>query len=334
MPESLVIITKRLAAAIVIVVVLVGAVFGLEKLSGTNPAHVYLGAGASSAQVAREKRALGLDKPLLVQFWHYLLGVAQGNFGTSYRTRDPVAQDLLRYLPATLELAAYALLLALALGTLLGLMSAAGRRGSGVLKALMVSGASAPIFLLALGGILVFYSKLGWLPATGQSSYANPPSGPTGFLTIDAALHGDWGVLFDAWRHLVLPASCLAIVPAVSIGRVLRGSLVAVLREDYVRTARAKGLREPAVLVRHALRNSVGPALSMAGLQAGLLLAGDVVVEEIFAWPGVGNYVAQALPVGDFPAISAVTIVFGVGYVAINALVDLMQKLADPRVRA
>jgi peptide/nickel transport system permease protein len=333
MPEPLAFAGKRLGAAVAIVVVLVGIMFGLEKLSGIDPAHAYLGAGASGAAVAHEKRVLGLDQPVLAQFWHYLYGVAQGNFGTSYRTRDPVGQDLLRYLPATLELATYALLVAVVLGAVLGVLSARAQRGSGVLKTVMVSGASAPIFLLALGGILVFYSKLGWLPATGRTSYASPPAGPTGFLTLDAALHADWGVLLDAWRHLVLPAFCLAIVPAVSIGRVLRSSLIAVLREDYVRTARAKGLRENAVLFRHALRNSVGPALSMAGLQAGLLLAGDVVVEEIFAWPGVGNYIAQGLPVGDFPAISGVTIVFGVGYVVLNALVDVLQKLADPRVR-
>jgi len=195
------------------------------------------------------------------------------------------------------------------------------------------TGASAPIFLLALLGILLFYGHLGWLPATGQTSYANAPTGPTGLLTVDAVLHGRLGVLLDAWWHLVLPAFCLSVVPAVSIGRVLRGSLVSVLRQDYVRTARSKGLREDVVLLRHGLRNSLGPALAMTGLQAGLLLAGDVVVEEIFAWPGVGNYVAQSLPVGDFPAIAGVTIVFGVGYVAVNAAVDVLQRLADPRVR-
>jgi peptide/nickel transport system permease protein len=283
--------------------------------------------------VATERKVLGLDEPVVDQFWHYLTGVAHGNFGVSYRTRDPVSQDLGQYLPATIELASYALLFAVVLGLALGVASAASWRGYRLLKVVMVSGASAPIFLLALLGILVFYAHLGWLPATGQTSYANPPTGPTGLLTVDALLHGDFGVLVDAWWHLLLPAFCLSVVPAVSIGRVLRGSLVAVLRQDYVRTARAKGLRERAVLLRHALRNSVGPALAMTGLQAGLLLAGDVVVEEIFAWPGVGNYIAQGLPVGDFPAISGVTIVFGVGYVIVNAVVDVLQRLADPRVR-
>jgi peptide/nickel transport system permease protein len=326
-------LTKRAGAAVLIVVLLVGVMFGLEKMSNIDPAHAYLGAGASTKAVATERKVLGLDEPVVDQFWHYLTGVAHGNFGVSYRTRDPVSQDLGQYLPATIELASYALLFAVVLGLALGVASAASWRGYRLLKVVMVSGASAPIFLLALLGILVFYAHLGWLPATGQTSYANPPTGPTGLLTVDALLHGDFGVLVDAWWHLLLPAFCLSVVPAVSIGRVLRGSLVAVLRQDYVRTARAKGLRERAVLLRHALRNSVGPALAMTGLQAGLLLAGDVVVEEIFAWPGVGNYIAQGLPVGDFPAISGVTIVFGVGYVIVNAVVDVLQRLADPRVR-
>jgi peptide/nickel transport system permease protein len=326
-------LAKRIGAAVLIVIILVAVMFGLEKMSNIDPAHAYLGAGASAQAVATEKKALGLDEPVPAQFWRYLTGVAQGNFGVSYRTRDPVSQDLGQYLPATIELATYALGFAVVMGLVLGVTSAASWRGYRILKVVMVSGASAPIFLLALLGILLFYAHLGWLPATGRTSYANPPTGPTGLLTVDALVHGDFGVLVDAWRHLVLPAFCLSVVPAVSIGRVLRGSLVAVLREDYVRTARAKGLREKTVLLRHALRNSLGPALAMTGLQAGLLLAGDVVVEEIFAWPGVGNYIAQGLPVGDFPAISGVTIVFGVGYVIVNAIVDVAQRLADPRVR-
>ncbi|HET9058383.1 MAG TPA: ABC transporter permease [Acidimicrobiales bacterium] len=329
----LVFIGKRFGAALAIVVLLVGVMFALQKMSGIDPAHAYLGAGASAQAVATEKRALGLDASVPVQFGHYLSGVFQGNFGTSYRTRDAVSHDLVTYLPATVELAGYALALAVVMGLVLGIASAASWRGSKLLKALMMSGASAPIFLLCLLGILLFYGHLGWLPATGRTSYATVPTGPTGLLTVDALLHGRFGILLDAWRHLVLPAFCLSIVPAVSIGRVLRGSLVSVLSEDYVRTARSKGMRERAVLLRHALRNAVGPALSMTGLQAGLLLAGDVVVEQIFAWPGVGNYIAQGLPVGDFPAISGVTIVFGVGYVAVNAAVDLLQRLADPRVR-
>ncbi|MDA8398866.1 MAG: ABC transporter permease [Actinomycetota bacterium] len=326
-------IARRLGAAVVILVILVAAMFTLSHLSHTDPAHAYLGAGASKSAVAAERAKLGLNLPITTQFFHYVGNLLHGNLGVSYRTRNPVTQDLAEYLPATMELAFYALLLALLLGLMLGVASAGHWRGARILKFVMVSGASAPLFLLALLGILIFYGHLGWLPASGRTSMPNPPTGPTGFLTLDALLAGRFNMLINALEHLLMPATVLAIGPAVSIGRVLRGSLVTVLREDYIRTARSKGLRERAVLLRHALRNSVGPALSMTGLQAGLLLAGDVVVEQVFAWPGIGYYAAQSIPVGDFPAISGVTLVLGLGYVLINALVDILQRLADPRVR-
>jgi peptide/nickel transport system permease protein len=227
----------------------------------------------------------------------------------------------------------YGLILAFGLGTVLGLASAGRFRGSGVLRVLMIGGASAPVFLLALLGLIVFYRNLGWLPATGRTSLSNVPDGPTGFYTIDGLLHARPDVTWDAFQHLLMPAFCVAIGPAVSIGRVLRGSLVGSLRSDYVRTARAKGLRERAVLLHHAFRNSVGPALSMTGLQVGLMFAGVVVIETIFAWGGLGQYVVQSIPRADFPAIAGVTLLLGVGYVIINSVIDILQSLADPRIR-
>jgi peptide/nickel transport system permease protein len=250
----------------------------------------------------------------------------------SLRTRRPVATDLRHFLPATIELAAFGLVLAGLIGGLLGMITAARFRGSGIFRFVMVAGASTPPFLLALVGILLFYHRLNWLPATGRTSLANPPGGPTGFLTVDTLLHGNIHGFTDAVGHLILPGLCIAILPAVSIGRVLRSSLVTNLRSDYVRTARAKGLREFMILWRHALRNSVGPALSMGGLQVGLMFAGVVVIESIFAWPGIGLYTVQSIPRSDFPAIAGVTIVLGAGYVIVNTLVDILQAVADPRI--
>jgi len=152
-------------------------------------------------------------------------------------------------------------------------------------------------------------------------------------LTLDGLLHGEPSVTFDALRHLILPATCIALIPAVSIGRILRSSLEETLEKDHVRTARMKGLSEWTVMVRHALRNSLGPALSMTGLQIGFLFAGVVVIESIFAWPGIGNYVAEGIPQGDFPAIAGVTLVVSVAYVVINAVVDILQAIADPRIK-
>lgn len=325
-------VVKRLGAMIAILLVLSAVVFLLQKLSHTDPVHAYLGANASKAAIAHERHVLGFDRPLVSQYLHYIRGLASGSLGVSLRTRRPVSTDLAAYLPATAELSVFALGLALLLGGLLGLASAGRWRGAGALRWVMLSGASAPAFLLAALGILLFYSKLHLLPATGQTGIADAPTGPTGLLVVDGLIHGRIDVVGDAFRHLLLPGLCIALGPAVSIGRVLRGSLASNLRSDYVRTARSKGLVERTVLLRHALRNSLGAALSMTGLQVGLMFAGVVVIETVFAWPGIGLYTAQSIPAADFPAIGGVTLLLGVGYVLINTAVDIAQAVADPRI--
>jgi len=327
----LTLIAKRLVAAVVILVVLAAALFGLQHISKSDPVHTMLGPGASPATVAAERQRLGLDRPVATQFWHYLTGLVHGDLGTSYRTRSPVATDLRTFLPATLELAMFGMLLAIVLAVLLAVATTLRWPGASVIRYLLLLGGSTPAFFVAIGGIIVFYKYLGVLPATGRADGA-VPSGPTHLLLLDAVLHGQPGLFVDALRHLLLPSLAVATGPAISIGRVLRSSLITTLGQDYVRTARAKGLSELKVLARHVLRNSVGPALSMTGLQVGLLFGGVLVVESIFAWPGLGQYTAQSLPVDDFPAIAGVTLLLGAGYVLINTLVDILQALADPRI--
>lgn len=326
-------IAKRIVAAIGIIAGLTLVLFILQAVSKTNPVHAMLGAGATQSAIAAEKIKLGLNKPLVIQYLHYLHGILTGNLGMSYRTRRPVASDLATYLPATLELATYALLLAIVLGTILGVFSAGKFKGAGLIKSILVGGASVPQFLLAIGGLLFLYGKLHLLPATGRIGIANPPTGPTGFYTLDGILNGRLGVTLDAFKYLALPCISVAIGPAVSIGRVLRGSLIETMNSDFIKTANSKGLSRSRVIILHALRNSIGPALSMTGLQAGLMFAGVVVIEDVFAWPGIGYYTAQSIPSGDFPAIAGVTLILGVGYVVINALVDILQLVADPRLR-
>ena len=323
----------RLAGMIVVLLVLAFVVFCLQRYTPADPVRVKLGANAQPQIVKAERHRLGYDKPMLVQYVDYVKGLAHGDLQDSLRTRHPVLTDLGNYVPATLELTGFALGLALLLGTLLGIASAAKIRGSGVLRVVMVAGSSAPVFLLALLGLLLFYRRLGWLPATGRTKFLSPPSGPTKLLTIDSLIHGRFDVFADAIRHLILPGFCIAIGPAVSIGRVLRSSIVNSLRSDYVRTARAKGLSERSVLLRHTLRNSAGAALSMTGLQVGLMFAGVVVIESIFAWPGIGFYTVQAIPRLDFPAIAGVTLLLGALYVVVNTAVDVLQGVADPRLR-
>ena len=201
-----------------------------------------------------------------------------------------------------------------------------------MLRAVLFTGSSAPMFLLGILGLLVFYKTLGWVPANGRTGIANPPDGPTGLLTVDGLIRGRFDVVGDALHHLILPAFVIALGPAVAIGRVLRSSLLGDVDSDYARTARAKGLSESQIMARHVLRNSVGSALSMTGLQIGLMFSGVLVIEQVFGWPGIGQYIAQSIPVADFPAIAGVTLMLGALYVVINTVVDLLQAVADPRI--
>jgi peptide/nickel transport system permease protein len=330
----IVLIGKRTAAMVVILVALAAVIFYLQKISPLDPVHAQLGGQASAGAIAQRRHQLGLDKPITAQFWQYLTNLVHGDLGTSFRTRRPVMTDLRTFLPATLELALSGLVMALVLALILAFGTTLKWPGSGIFRAILLVGASTPTFLLGIAGILIFYQKFGWLPANGRTAIGDAPTGPTGLLTLDGLIHGRPDVTVDAIRHLLLPSLAIALGPAVSIGRVLRSSLVADRDSDYARTARAKGLGEFRLLYRHVLRNAVGAALSMTGLQVGLMFAGVLVVEQVFGWPGIGQYVAQSIPVADFPAIAGVTLMLGFAYIVINTAVDLLQATADPRITA
>jgi peptide/nickel transport system permease protein len=325
-------IASRVGAMAAILVALTAVLFVLQNISPLDPVKAQLGAQASAQAVAARRDALGLNDPVLVQFWHYLSGAVTGDLGTSYRTRHAVMSDLGSFFPATLELALSGLVIAILLAVLLAFSTTLKWRGAGVLRAVLFTGSSAPMFLLGIVGLIVFYQTLGWVPANGRIAVPNPPDGPTGLLTVDGLLHARFDVVADAVHHLILPALVIAIGPAVAIGRVLRSSLMTDIDSDYARTARAKGLSEGRIMARHVLRNSVGAALSMTGLQVGLMFSGVLVVEQVFGWPGIGQYIAQSIPVADFPAIAGVTLMLGALYVFINTAVDLLQAAADPRI--
>jgi peptide/nickel transport system permease protein len=327
-------VLRRLGAMVMVLLVLTAAMFVLRQVTPNDPVKELLGPHASASARATLTHKLWLDRPLALQYVHYVDGLLHGNFQESIHTRRPVGSDIASDLPPTLEIAIVALVVAILLGALLALASVGRWRGAGVLRIVMVGGSSAPVFLLGLLAVLLLYGKLGWFPATGQTRFDDAPTGPTRFLLIDSLVAGRIDVFGDALWHLTLPVLSVAIGPAVAIGRVLRSSLLANMGSDYVRTARAKGLSETTVLFRHALRNSIGAALAMTGLQAGLMFAGVVVVEVVFAWPGLGSYAAQSISVGDFPSVAGVTLVIGAAYVVINTLVDIFQALADPRIRA
>ena len=326
-------ILVRIGSLLVVLLVLTMVVFVIQAVLPADPVRAAVGGQATEQVVEAKRHELGYDQPLPTQYVNFLGKVVQGDFGDSLRTRRPVLEDISKFAPATLELAFTAALLAGILGIILGLWSAHGGRGSGTARVTMLGLSSAPTFFMAILLILLFYRNLGWAPASGRMSSQYSDSGPSGFLLVDSLLHGNPSQWWDAVRHLVLPAFVLALGPAVAIGRVLRSSLLDVMRQDHVRTARAKGLSERMVVLRHALRNASGPALSMAGLQVGLLLAGVVVVELVFAWPGLGLYTQQSIQQADFPAVIGITLVLGIAYVVINAVVDILQLVADPRLR-
>jgi peptide/nickel transport system permease protein len=326
-------LARRLGAMAVVLLVLAAAIFALQRISPVEPVRIKVGNSASKALVEAEKKRLGYDDPLPQQYVNYVGDALQGNLQTSLHTGQPVASDISNFLPASIELVLAALVFAVPLSLLFGISSALRARGSGVLRSGLFIAAAAPPFLLGIAGILIFYRDLHWLPASGRSSVVPLPTGPTRLLVVDGILHGEWNVTLDSIEHLIMPALALALVPAVAVGRVLRGSLIANLRAEHVSAARARGLSRRQIVFRHCLRNSAGPTLAMAGLMFGIVFAGLTLVETVFAWPGIGLYVAQSIPKGDFPAIAGVTLLLGAAYVIINTVVDVLQGLADPRIR-
>ena len=324
-------VLTRLAGLVLVLLAMTLAIFLLRQVVPSDPARAAVGPNAPESVVKLKREELGLDKPVYTQYFDYLGNVVHGDFGTSTRTLAPVSDDIRTYFPASLELMLAAILVA----TVLAATLRWARRCSGARASCASScwrGASAPIFLVAELLLLFCWFKLAWLPGGGRTGLPDAPTGPTGLLTVDSVLAGRPDAFWDACQHLLLPAFTLALPMGVAVGRTLRSSLVGTMRQDYIRTARSKGLTEGGVLRRHALRNSATGALSMAGLQVGLLLANLLVVERIFAWPGLGSYTVESLGRSDLSAVLGVALVFGVIFIVTNTIVDLLQALADPRV--
>lgn len=319
----------RSVGAVGLLVILTATIFSLQSVSPGDPVKVYLGLQASPAAVAAERKALGLDKPFVQRYAHFVANALRGNLGISYRTHDPVMHDLSVYLPATMELVFVAFVFAVLLGSVFAISGSLRWPGMSLYRLTLLLLACAPGFFLAIGGVELFFAKLHLLPLAGRGP--NDP-GPTGLLLVDTLVHGQLSAFWSAFQHLLLPASVLAFVPAVSIGRVLRSSLDQNLGADYVRTAESKGLSPFYILRKHVLRNSIGPFLSIAGLQLGFMFGGAIVVEEVVSWPGIGNYLAQSLQTSDYPAIMGVTLILATVYILANLLVDLLQVVADPRL--
>ncbi|GIH23408.1 peptide ABC transporter permease [Acrocarpospora phusangensis] len=322
-------LVRRIATAIVVLLLMVAAIFALQQLSPADPARAMVGDRATPEALAHAREELGLDRPFVVRLAGYLGDVARGDFQISYRTKQPVASDIASTLPATLQLLVAAAVFAVLAGLILGLLTAHRGLLVSAVRALMLTGASIPIFLLGLVFLLVFYDALGWLPGSG---FGTGPDGPTGFLTIDTLLHGRFDEFWNSLTHLIMPAIALGAGPSVGIGRAFGSALTTVLNADYVKTARLKGLSWTGIVFKHALRNCLNSALAMTGLMFGVMLGTVAIVEKIFAWPGVGNYLSISIRTTDVPAITAVAVVFGAIFITLNAAVDVLQTFADPRI--
>ena len=277
----------------------------------------------------------GYDRPIWEQYWSYLLGIFQGDFGTSISTKRPVIQDFLTLFPATLELSLFAITFAVVIGVPAGI-AAAVRRGSWFDQLTMgtaLVGYSMPIFWLGLLLIILFSGMLGWTPVSGRISLMYFLPSVTGFMTIDALLSGQSGALQSALHHLVLPTVTLGTIPLAVIARQTRSAMLEVLGDDYVRTARSKGLSPRRVIGLHAFRNALIPVITTIGLQVGVMMAGAILTETIFSWPGIGKWMIDAIARRDYPVVQAGLLLIAVVIMAVNLIIDLLYGLINPRIR-
>ncbi|HBH37891.1 MAG TPA: ABC transporter permease [Curvibacter sp.] len=315
-------IVRRLAQAVLVMVTVAFVAFLLFQYVG-DPVVFILGQDATAEQVTAIRAELGLDRPFFVQFWHFLVHAAQGEFGMSLRQGVKVSQLIAERFPATLELALVAALLATALGIPMGVYAAL-RRGSFLSQVFMtvsLLGVSLPTFLIGILLILVFSVTLGWFPSFGRGEVVQLGGWSTGLLTL------------KGWHHLVLPALTLAIFQLTLIMRLVRAEMLEVLRTDYIKFARARGLSDRAVHFGHALRNTLVPVLTITGLQLGGLIAFAIITETVFQWPGMGLLFIQAVSFADIPVMAAYLCLIALIFVVINLIVDLLYFVVDPRLR-
>ncbi len=329
---------RRLLLLLPVLLAVTVVTFALSHLIPGDPARLVAGINAPQEEVEDVRGELGLDRSLGAQYGIYMKRLVTGDLGTSHVTQRAVREDLREFFPATFELAVVALVIALGLGVPMGVLAALhqGRFADHISRVIALAGVALPSFWLAIVLLLIFYRNLGWVPGSGRSSdIAVQTTLPriTGMLVVDALLQGRWWLAKDALWHLVLPAFCLSLTTLALVIRMTRSSMVEVLGQPYVAAARARGLPERRVILVHTLKNALIPVLTIVGLSFGFLLGGAVLIEKVFAWPGLGLYAVDSISYLDYNAILGVTLVATLSFMLVNLAVDLLYAKLDPRIR-
>ncbi len=329
-------ILKRIAMVIPTFIGITLLTFALIHLIPGDPIEIRMGERGLSPEVhAQMKKQLGLDQPLYIQYVDYLQGITQGDLGNSFKNNEPVMTEFLSLFPATVELATFAILFAVIIGIPVGILAAV-KRGSvfdHTVMAVSLTGYSMPIFWWGLLLMLVMSVQLDITPVSGRIGAEFWIDNVTGFMLIDSWLSGEPGAFKSAVSHLILPSVVLGTIPLAVISRMTRSSMLEVLGEDYIRTARAKGLAPLRIIIVHALRNALIPVVTVIGLIVGQLLSGAILTETIFAWPGIGKWVIEAIRARDYPVVQGAVLIIATIIIVVNLFVDLMYGVVNPRIR-
>ena len=326
---------RRVLGTIPVIVLISLLVFLLIHAAPGDPADLLLSDQATPEDVAEARHRWGLDQPIYVQYLRFFINMLRGDFGTSFRYSDPVITLIGERLPATIELAIVSLLIAIALGVPLGVWAGAKPNSwaDNVGSFFGFFGISMPNFWFGIMLILVVAGYLNWLPSSGRSTYGIARGSETGFYIISSVLAGNFNAAWDGIKHVIMPAIALGTNMMGIIMRVTRSAVLEVMHEDYVRTARAKGVFERNVLWRHVLRNALVPVITVGGLELGTLLSGSIIVETVFAWPGSGSLLISAIQSRDYPLITGTVIIYTLAFVVINFMIDILYAVVDPRIR-
>ena len=330
-------IGKRMLTVIPTIVGVIIVTFLLTRVLPGDPAVYFAGPAATPQSIADVRKSLGLDRPLPEQLLQYVNDLAHGNFGNSLSTGRPVATEITSRLPASAELTLLGLILSIVIAVPLGILAAV-KQGSWIdhtCRIVATAGVSLPVFFTGLLLVYIFYFKLGWSPApVGRlDAFASAPPQITGFYLIDTLATGDFETFRAALGQLILPAATLAIFSLAPIARMTRASMLAVLASEFVRTARASGLDTRTVIITYAFRNAMLPVVTTLGMVFSFLLGANVLVEKVFAWPGIGSYAVEALLQSDFAPVQGFVLTMAVLYVALNLVIDILYGVIDPRVR-